>query len=467
MVLTFLIVTFVLIMQFLWLYIDELIGKGLSFAIIMEFLMWGTATLFPLVLPLATLLASIMTLGNFGENSELLAMKAAGISLQRILTPLFIVAIFITMAAFFASNNLIPLAYNKIYTLRSDILRTREEIKLPTGIFYSGIDNYSIKISEKNPKSGMLYGIIMYDHSELRGNVNVTLADSGSIKLTTDKRNLIFRLYSGFRYQEEQRSGHSDTSFVMQTIGFEEQQAIISLKDYGFKRSDDDEFGDQIMAQNLAGLGHLRDSLGIVLTSSRFHFTLQFLSSFQYYQQLDTTFNKHLHTLFPLDSLYTRNSTKQQDIYTLTYTIEKMDNQIFRLENYCYEHNNSAAPLRKTSIEWFRKFTLPFACLIFFFIGAPLGAIIRKGGLGMPVIISVFFFVIYWVIDISGKKLANDGVIGPALGAIVSTMVLLPTGVFLTRKAATDSSLFNADAYLQVVSKFFASVFQRKKYHNG
>ena len=463
MVLTFLIVTFVLIMQFLWLYIDELIGKGLSFAIIMEFLMWGSATLFSMVLPLATLLASIMTLGNFGENSELLAMKAAGISLQRVLTPLFMMAIFISIAAFFASNNLMPLAFNKIYTLRSDIAQTREEIKLPTGIFYNGIENYVIKINQRDPKTGMLYGIILYDHSAQQGNINVTLADSGSIKLTADKRNIILRLYSGYSYQEVERTGYADTSFIMRTVGFEEQQAIISLNDYGFKRSDDDRFGDQIMAQNLSGLGNRRDSLHNLLTTTHSNFTTQFLALFQYNKQMDTAFNKRLRTLFPIDSLYTKNKTKQQEINRLTSAIEKMDYQISKLENYTFEYNGSAAPLRKTSVEWFRKFTLSFACLIFFFIGAPLGAIIRKGGLGTPVIISVFFFVIYWVIDISGKKLATDGVISPALGALVSTIVLLPIGVFLTRKATTDSSLFNTDAYIQLITKFITSLFQQKK----
>ena len=463
MALTFLIVTFVLVMQFLWLYIDELVGKGLSFGVIMEFLMWGTATLFPLVLPLATLLASIMTLGNFGENSELLAMKAAGISLQRILTPLIIMAVIISFAAFFASNNLIPLAYNKIYTLRSDISQTREEIKLPTGIFYNGIDNYVIKIDRRDPKSGMLYNIILYDHSELRGNVNVTLADSGSIKLTTDKRNIIFRLYNGYRYQEGVRNGNADTSFAMRTIKFEEQHAIISLQDYGFKRSDDDRFGDQVMAQNLTNLGHRRDSLQVILTNSYTTFTSQFHAQFRYYQQWDTTYNKRLHTLFPLDSLLNCNNTIEQEVNALTHTIEKMDSQIAKLENFTYEHNGCVIPLRFTSLEWYRKFTLSLACLILFFIGAPLGAIIRKGGLGTPVIISVFFFIVYYVIDIVGKKLAKDGVMVPAFGAIISTMVLLPIGIFLTRKATRDSSLFNADAYVQVVAKLFASLFRSKK----
>jgi len=460
MVLTFLIVTFVLVMQFLWLYIDELVGKGLTLGVIMEFLMWGTATLFPLALPLATLLASIMTLGNFGENNELLAMKAAGISLQRILSPLIIVAIFITIAAFFASNNLIPLSYRKIYSLRSDIAHTREEIKLPTGIFYNGIDNYSIRISDKNPKTGMLYGIMMYDHTAFRGNISVTLADSGSIKLTSDKQNIIFRLYNGYRYQEGERSGQFDTSFIMQRIGFEEQQAIISLDDYSFKRSDND-FGNEIMTQNLRNLGHQRDSLDSVLTQARSNFNVRFISSFRLNQQLDTNFNKHLRTLFPLDSLHTLSYTQQQEISLLSRTVDRINIQISMLEGYTHENDASAIPLRRTSLEWYRKFMLSFACLIFFFIGAPLGAIIRKGGLGTPVIISIFFFVIYWVIDMIGRKLARDGVIIPAFGAIVSSMVLLPIGIFLTWKSTTDSSLFNADAYIQAISKFFTSIFKR------
>ena len=467
MVLTFLVVTFVLILQFLWLYIDELVGKGLGFGVIMEFLMWGTATLFPLVLPLATLLASIMTLGNFGENSELLAMKAAGISLQRVLTPLIIIAILISIGAFFASNNLIPLAYGKIYTLRDDIGQTREEIKLPTGIFYNGIDNYTIRINERDSKSGMLYGIMMYDHSGQRGNVSVTLADSGSIKLTTDKKNMVFRLFSGFRYEEGERINQADTSFTRQEIGFNEQQAIISLKDYGFKRSDDDRFGNQIMAQNLVNLGHQRDSLDLMLTETRTSFLTRFLLSFRYYQQLDSALNKNLRTPFPLDSLSVRSVSLENEIQTLNRIIEKIDAQMSTLEVHTYEISQSSMSLRKASVEWYRKFTLSLACLIFFFIGAPLGAIIRKGGLGTPVIISVFFFVIYWVVDISGKKLATDGVITPVLGAIVSTLILLPIGIFLTRKATTDSSLFNADAYLQVINQFFRSLAKQEKIKDG
>jgi len=462
MFLTFFIVTFILIMQFLWLYIDELIGKGLGLGVILEFLMWGTATIFPISMPLATLLASIMTLGNFGENNELLAMKAAGISLRRILTPLVLLAVLISIAAFFASNNLIPLSYRKIYTLRADIARTREEIKLPTGIFYNGIENYSLKIRERNKKTGMNYGIMIYDHSAYKGNIIVTLADSGSIKLTADKRNIVFQLYHGYRYQEEERRSILDSSYTMQRIGFDRLDAIVSLNDYGFHRSDDDMFGSEIMAQNLVNLGRRRDSLDSVLTMTHLRFNSRFTSSeiFYYSRQFDALFIRNGHGLFPLDSIPPYHDP-EQETRLLSRAIDRVDAAIARVEAFSYENNHTALPLRKTSVEWYRKFTLSFACLIFFFIGAPLGAIIRKGGLGTPVIISCLFFVIYWVIDISGKKLATDGVISPAIGAIISSAVLLPIGIFLTRKATTDSSLFNADAYIQTMKKLFNSIFSR------
>jgi len=458
MFLTFFIVTFILVMQFLWLYIDELVGKGLGLGVILEFLMWGTATLFPLSLPLATLLASIMTLGNFGENNELLAMKAAGISLRRIVTPLVIIAMFISVGAFFASNNLIPLAFRKIYSLREDIAHTRQEIRLPTGIFYNGIDNYSLRIEERNKKTGMLYGIMMYDHSALKGNISVTLADSGSIKLTADKKNIIFRLHHGYRYQEQKEEWRNlqDSSFVRQQIGFDEQIAVISLNDYGFKRSDNDRFRSEVMAQNLASLGHRRDSLDSTLKVLHHYFNLRFTSSgiFGRSQQFDTVFSRNRHTLFPLDSIPVHRPVDQK-IQELSQTIDLLNRAIGQLENFSYERNASVIPWRRASLEWFRKFTLSLACLIFFFIGAPLGAIIRKGGLGTPVIISCLFFVIYWVIDISGNKLARDGVLSPFIGAVISTAILLPIGIFLTRKAITDSSLFNADVYVEAIKKFF------------
>jgi len=200
--LTIFIVLFVLVLQFLWVYIDELVGKGLGLKVILEFLFWGTCTVIPMALPLATLLASIMTMGNLGEFNELLAMKAAGISLQRIMRPLIILSFLVSVVAFFSANNLMPLAYKNIFALRDDISRTKEEIRIPTGIFYNGIDNYSLRVEHRDKATDMLYDVMVYNHSSRRGNSSVTLADSGSIRLTEDKKNILFTLFSGETYEE-------------------------------------------------------------------------------------------------------------------------------------------------------------------------------------------------------------------------------------------------------------------------
>jgi Predicted permeases len=462
LVLTFLIATFILTVQFLWLYIDELVGKGLGFGVILEFLMWGTVTLIPLSLPLATLLASIMTLGSLGENNELLAMKTAGISLQRIISPLIIIAVLICITAFFSANNLIPLAYKKIYALRDDISNTDQEIRLPVGIFYNGIENYTLRIEDRDKRSDMLYGVMLYDHSNRKGNTNITLADSGAIRLTTDKRNILFTLYNGYRYEEGDPKGSKDSSLVMQKTYFDRQDAIISLREYGFQRNDDNRFGDEIMAQNLARLSHRKDSLDSTLVAHHTRSYYRFLNAphFSHYTQFDSLERQKRQTLFPLDSLPDISKDIETQINYWDNVHRNLDAAVSSLSTAEFESRMVSTGLRKTSLEWYRKFTISLACLIFFFIGAPLGAIIRKGGLGAPVIVSGLLFVVYWVVDISGRKLATDGVINPAMGALISSLVLLPLGVFLTWKATTDSNLFNADAYLSAIKKFFAS-FQR------
>ena len=464
-VMTFLIVIFVLMLQFLWLYIDELVGKGLSFGVIVEFLGWGSATLIPMALPLASLLASIMTMGNMGENNELLAMKAAGISLQRIITPLIYVSIIISIGAFFASNDLIPVAYNKIYTLRDDIGRTKEEIKIPTGVFYNGVDGYTIRIASRD-ESNMMHDVMVYNHSGNKGNVSLTVADSGYVRLSPDKSSMIFTLYSGINYEETNKKEYRDTSLTLQRIDFSAQEVIIPLENYAFKKSDDARYGNEVMAKDLKQLAIDRDSLQKV-----FDATLEaqlkkaiFSGNLAYTFQFDSAkAEKYKGNVSP-DSIFVAVELGEQE-RILSNAINMMNNQTSSYQFYERELFQSAHPLRRSIIESYRKFTLSLACLIFFFIGAPLGAIIRKGGLGTPVIVSMLFFVIYWVVDISGKKLANDGAIGPFIGTFISTFVLIPIGVFLTIKSTRDSALFNADAYkifLNKISNKFSSLRKKK-----
>jgi lipopolysaccharide export system permease protein len=461
-IMTFLIVLFVLMMQFLWLYIDELVGKGLSLGVILEFLGWGSATLFPLALPLATLLASIMTMGSFGENNELLAMKAAGIPLLRILAPLMVLSLFISVAAFFASNNLIPVAYEKIYTLRDDIGKTKEEIKIPTGIFYNGIDGYTLRVVSRD-ENDMMHNVMVYDHSKGNGNVSLTVADSGIINMSTDKSSLTFTLFNGTNYEEDNTLTSKDSTYSLQKVNFEMQQVVIPLKNYAFKKSDNSKYGNETMTKGLAQLRIDRDSL-----TARHQKNLKtqtrktiFTDALKYAYQMDTsnrTNEKYATPICP-DSLFQWKDL-DQEASAYKQAITHIHQQITDMKYVPQDIQSVAYPLRRTILESFRKFTLSIACIIFFFIGAPLGAIIRKGGLGTPVIVSMFFFVIYWVVDISGKKLANDGAITPFIGAFISTFVLFPMGAFLTWKSTKDSALFNADSY----KAFFVKLFSKEQW---
>ena len=453
--LTFLIVAFIFVMNTLWLYVDDLVGKGLGIWVILEFLFWGSVTMLPHALPLATLLASIMTLGNLGENNELLAMKAAGISLQRILVPLVVVAVGISIGAFFVSNKLIPIAFNKIYTLQYDIGRTKEEIKIPTGTFYNGIEGFTLRINEHNKETDMMYGVMVYDHKERNGNTSLAIADSGLIKSNADKSALIFILFDGISYEEDNTRKYRDTSYVVNRIHFKRQEVIIPLENYSFQKSDEDRYGNEIMAQDLKELHHDRDSISTLYAQTlakqkeRYGAGNGTLFGFQ----LDSLKGRNITQPYTLDSVYNWKNIREEQ-RNISLAAKSLNNNISVLESYEREIYPYAHSLRRINLESFRKFTLSFACLIFFFIGAPMGAIIRKGGLGTPVIISAMFFVVYWVVDISGKKLARDGVITPMFGAFISTLVLLPIGVFLTIKSTKDSSLFNAETYLNAIKKF-------------
>ena len=257
-----LVVVFILMMQFLWLYIDELVGKGLSFKVILEFLGWGSATLLPLSLPLATLLASMMTLGTLGENNELLAIKAAGISLQRVMVPLCVACLAISVGAFFISNDLIPVAYNKIYQLREDIGKTKEEIKIPTATFYNGIDGYILRVDERNDETGMMTGVMVYNHTKNKGNTSLTIADSAMMKMSKDKTYLTFVLFDGSNYEETNTKKYRDTTLQLQKIDFHKQELIIPLENYAFQKSDSSRYNDQVKSMNLKQLRHGQDSIG-------------------------------------------------------------------------------------------------------------------------------------------------------------------------------------------------------------
>ena len=437
-----LVVIFVLMMQFLWLYIDELVGKGLSMSVILEFLAWGSATLLPLSLPLATLLGSMMTLGTLGENNELLAIKAAGISLQRILLPLAIICMGICVGAYFISNDLIPIAYNKIYTLRDDIGKTKEEIKIPTGTFYDGIEGYILRVDQRDKESDIMHGVMVYNHTKNKGNVSLTIADSAMLKMSEEKTYLTFHLYSGTNYEETNDKKYKDTTLTLQKIDFTHQELIIPVENYSFQKSDSSRFNDQVKSMNLDQLKYSQDSIGKINRKLHDEHTASVLktNALRFHAQLDTAGMKNRRTEFKKEG---QNTWKEvsAEISAVERAKSKAEEMLNMMTNFHREGQHNILILRLVDIEIYKKFALSIACFIFFLIGAPIGALIRKGGLGTPAIISVLFFVAYWVIDISGTKLAKDGAFSPFSGVFISTYILLPIGIYLTWQAINDSPI--------------------------
>jgi lipopolysaccharide export system permease protein len=449
-----LVVVFILVMQFLWLYIDELVGKGLSLKVILEFLGWGSVTMLPLSLPLATLLASMMTLGTLGQNNELLAIKAAGVSLQRVLMPLGAACLVVSIGAFFISNDLMPVAFNKIYTLRDDIGKTKEEIKIPTGTFYNGIEGYILRVNERNDETGVMHGVMVYNHTGNKGNTSLTIADSAMMKMSKDKSYLTFTLYDGANYEETNTKNYRDTTLQLQKIDFSCQELYIPLENYAFEKSDSARFDDEVKSMNLKQLYHGQDSIGNLNASAMADNVKAMMGSrnLRFNRQLDSAVVASRQSFFTMED---GKGWKDLDVEINALTKAKGNAEEIQmtLGAYSRERFHYTFTLRRIDIEILKKFALSVACLIFFFIGAPLGALIRKGGLGTPAIISVLFFVAYWVIDISGTKLARDGAVGPFHGVFISSYILFPTGLYLTWKAVNDSSVFNMDAIKSMFRK--------------
>lgn len=461
-----LVVIFILMMQFLWLYIDELVGKGLSLGVILEFLGWGCATLLPLALPLATLLASMMTLGTLGENNELLAIKAAGISLQRILVPLAIVCFIVSIGAFFISNNLIPIAYNKIYTLRDDISKTKEEIKIPTRTFYNGIDGYVLRINSRDDETGIMHGVMVYNHTKNKGNTSLILANSAEMKISKDKSYLTFVMYDGTNYDETNEKKYRDTTLQIQKIDFAKQEILIPLENYSFQKSDSSRFDDQVKSMKLSQLHVSQDSIGKVrLSDLENHLeTMRRSRVLRFNSQLDTAGPKRTTPFVREDIMQWKDIN--DEIKAVEKAISNAEELNMTAISFSRETQHNILILRLIDIEIFKKFALAIACFIFFFVGAPLGALIRKGGLGTPAIVSALFFVAYWVIDISGTKLAKDGAAAPFLGVFFSSFVLLPTGLYLTWKAINDSPIFSIETikhFFRKIKHMLISTFKKRR----
>ena len=445
------IVVFILMMQTLWLYIDELVGKGLGIRTILEFLFWGVCSLaLPLALPLATLLASTMIIGQLAENGELMAIKAAGISFGRLIAPLAAAAALIAAGTFVVCSKLVPYAYNQIYTLRDDIARTKDEIKIPPGTFYDGIDGYILRVGAQNKATKMLYDVQVYDHTAHKGNISVTLADSALMKMSKNKDYLTFSLFHGTTYREDNDLRTGDTTFVLQHIDFARQELLIQLKNYSFEKSDSARFDDQIKTKQMPELRHLSDSLRHFLDSihdSRYDIVRR-NAILLCGPQLDTALRNPDLQLFSSPD-YLKWDNLDDRATAMGRTADNLLRFSGEINNFRFETYEQSFNLRQSDISFLEKFAQGLACLLLFFIGAPIGALVKskRGGLGVSLIISVMFFILYYVFNISGLKLARDGAVETPIGVFVASLIVLPIGVFLTGKALKDAELFNMDQF--------------------
>ncbi len=443
MVVTFLISLFVLLMQFLWKYIDDLVGKGLEPLIIIKLMIYVSVTLIPLALPLSLLLSSIMTFGNLAEHFELTACKSAGVSLQRVMRPLTITALLICLTAFYFSNYVLPVANLKMNALLYDVRQQKPALMIKEGVFYNGIDGYSIRINKKNSDGQTLEDLLIYDHTENRGNTKMIKAERGKMAMSDDERYLLLTLYKGASY-EEQEGKHGKMSRPLLRTEFEEELVRFDLSSFKMTRTNEQLFKDNYQMLNLRQLTYAADSIDRKVKERQSDIYKQIIT----YYGIDTSLRKRdLSQLKDTGIFNIKDPAKRQlNNSTAAWSVKNVQNILVdAMQDLEFKERS----LAKHQIEWQRKFTLSFACLILFFIGAPLGAIIRKGGLGMPVVVSVLFFVIYHVISISGEKFAREGVIPAWKGMWVSTLILLPVGIFLTYKATTDSGLFDKDAYVR------------------
>ena len=463
LILTFFIVLIILILQFLWMYVDELAGKGLEIKILAELLFQFSLSFVPTALPLAILLASLMTFGNMGEYSELTAIKSSGIPLQRIMRPLVILIVFISIVSFFFSNNVLPYSNRQARTLLYDIRRKRPDINLQAGTFNNDIDGFSIKITTRDPVTNRLDKLFIYDHRENRGNSSVTYADSGYMHVTADETAMVMKLYNGYSYTEmkERVAGSAENKYPFRKDTFREQTLVLPLSGFDLQRSEMNLFKSHSAMLNITELTHYIDSLNK-----------------RYNEKADAFYNEYTTTALytgrasfirlPADQDSTKpaetsNKTDVLEMYSSLSIGEKRAVLAKAIQNikegssFLASKNESllieVRHVKNYEVNWNKKFTLSFACIVFFFIGAPLGAIIRKGGLGTPAVISILFFVIWYVISLSGEKLAEENLVSTFAGMWAASYILLPAGLFLTYKASNDSVMMNIDTYLQFLRK--------------
>ncbi len=469
-VMTFFIAMIVLILNFVWKWVDELVGKGLSWGIVTELLFYVSIRLIPMALILGVLLASIMAFGKLGEHSELSALKASGISLTRIMYPVIWLVVFMMIGAFFFSNYVVPRTNLKFYTLLLDIRHQRPELDIREGQFYNGIEGYSLMIGDRSRDGRMLYDLMVYDHTARSGNTAVTIADSGQMVITQDSKHLLLTLYNGSSYAEllgENNRVQKNRPFRRDR--FEMQQFLFNLPGSEFERTDQELYKDNYLMKNMKQLtedirgltAEREDKLRQVGANIQMTQLFRFEDKKEVKDSLTSEQDSLAMIRTNIDSIFSG-----YPLFKKTQVIEYAVNLARTTQNtinsHAEEYRIRSRWINWHKVEWQRKMTQSFACLIFLLIGAPLGAIIRKGGLGTPVVVSVIFYIFYHIISLAGEKYAKAGVLPVWIGMWGSSILLLPVGIYLTIKSTRDSIVLNTETYLLLIRNLLAPRKRRK-----
>lgn len=470
-ILTFFIAVFVLLMQFVWKYIEDMVGKGLDFMVIAELIFYTSASMVPLALPLAVLLSSLMTFGNLGENYELVAFKSAGISLQRIMKPLIILMFAISIIAFLFSNYILPVANLKMRSLLYDIMQQKPSVNILPGIFYSEIDGFTIKVKDKEKRDDkdFLHDILIYDHSEGMGNRKVIIAESGEMSNSADNTILAITLNNGSAYEDNAEKMKQTTLYRHTTNKFRQKVIRIDMSQFKLNRSDEELFKTHYEMLNMKQLEDAIDTLNSEQGHRSELFSKNLLKSYFFMRpdeaSEDSAVKKKAVAERPVippgyDAMHIMSTlTEAERTAVFTHAANTCRSMKSRANSGFLESSDRQNNILRHVVQWHKKLTLSYACLMLFLIGAPLGSIIRKGGLGMPVVVSVFFFIIMYVLNITGEKLTKEAIVGPAIGMWLAPAVLTPVGIFITYKATTDSVLFDISSY----AHFFGKLFRLKR----
>ena len=468
--LTFFVALFVLLMQFVWKWVDELVGKGLELTVMLKLLFYAAVSLSSMAFPLAVMLASLMTFGNMGERYEIVALKSAGISTRKMMTPLAFLTVLITIVSFLVSDQVIPRATLKLRMLLYDIQEQKPALNIEEGVFYDGFDNYSILVGKKMPDGETVKDILIYDHSKRQGNTCVTYAESGTMTVTEDKHYLLFTLYKGSYWDETSSMGVSRGKRVqlpLMRATFDKQYKRFDMSDFSLNQVDAQLFEGHSSAMTNKQLSDQIDSMKVQIREIEDNTANVFFSNLYFYN----TFVRNN------EQFKSQEKSRPLDISKLNH---EMQNRVLNhAENtsrsyiYSMQFNYMDATYRTSNmwnfqIELQRKYRLAVACLLFFFIGAPLGSIIRKGGIAIPLVLTVVFFVIYFALSVIGEKIAKGSTMPVWFGTWLSSFILLPLCLFLTYHATMDTAVLSPDTYAKWMDKIkHIKLFSKKRHEDS